>query len=62
MTVGCDRIILDSMITIEIDEYFEDVALAYRQELAELYSLGCRNIQIDDPLLAYFCAESMIQG
>ncbi|KAL5534368.1 hypothetical protein ACEPAG_830 [Sanghuangporus baumii] len=44
------------------DEYFEDVALAYRQELAELYSIGCRNIQIDDPLLAYFCATSMIQG
>ena len=23
---------------------------------------GCRNVQIDDPLLAYFCAESMLEG
>jgi methionine synthase II (cobalamin-independent) len=35
---------------------------AYREEFQELYSLGCRNIQFDDPLLAYFCAESMLQG
>jgi len=43
-------------------EYFADIAIAYQQEIKELYSLGCRNIQFDDPLLAYFCAESMIQG
>lgn len=41
------------------DEYFEDIAVAYRQDL---YALGCRNIQIDDPLLAYFCAASMLEG
>jgi len=44
------------------EEYFADIAKAYREEFAELYSLGCRNIQFDDPLLAYFCAEKMIQG
>lgn len=44
------------------DEYFDDIAAAYREEIAELYSLGCRNVQFDDPLLAYFCAESMIKG
>jgi len=44
------------------EEYFADIALAYQQELAELHSLGCRNIQFDDPLLAYFCAEPMLQG
>ncbi|KAI5121276.1 hypothetical protein M0805_002321 [Coniferiporia weirii] len=44
------------------DEYFGDIAVAYQQEIAELYSLGCRNIQIDDPLLAYFCATSMIEA
>ncbi|EIM83799.1 UROD/MetE-like protein [Stereum hirsutum FP-91666 SS1] len=44
------------------DEYFADIAVAYQEEIAELYSLGCRNIQFDDPLLAYFCAESMITG
>ena len=46
----------------DAEEYFDDIALAYRQEIAELYAAGCRNIQFDDPLLAYFCAESMIRG
>ncbi|EJD04082.1 UROD/MetE-like protein [Fomitiporia mediterranea MF3/22] len=44
------------------DEFFTDVAKAYQEEIAELYALGCRNIQFDDPLLAYFCATSMIEG
>jgi len=43
-------------------EYFADIAQAYREELAELYSIGCRNVQFDDPMLAYFCAESMLEG
>jgi len=43
-------------------EYFADIVVAYQQEIAELYSLGCRNLQFDDPLLAYFCAESMLNG
>ncbi|KAI0699462.1 UROD/MetE-like protein [Cytidiella melzeri] len=43
-------------------EYFADIAVAYQEEIQALYEAGCRNIQIDDPLLAYFCAESMIKG
>lgn len=35
-------------------EYFDDLAKAYREELADLYDAGCRNVQFDDPLLAYF--------
>ncbi|PWN90688.1 UROD/MetE-like protein [Acaromyces ingoldii] len=42
--------------------YFRDIAAAYREELKALYGLGCRNVQVDDPLLAYFCDESMIKG
>lgn len=30
------------------------MAKAYREELADLYEAGCRNVQFDDPLLAYF--------
>ena len=45
-----------------LDEYFADIAVAYQQEIQELYAAGCRHIQFDDPLLAYFCAESMITG
>ena len=42
--------------------YFSDIAKAYREEIADLYKAGCRNIQIDDPLLAYFCATPMLEG
>lgn len=43
-------------------EYFDAIAAAYNEELLDLYAAGCRNIQIDDPLLAYFCADSMLKG
>ncbi|KAJ6259311.1 hypothetical protein Dda_6211 [Drechslerella dactyloides] len=42
--------------------YFADIATAYRHELSLLYAAGCRNVQIDDPLLAYFCAQPMLDG
>lgn len=35
-------------------DFFADLAKAYREELADLYDAGCRNVQFDDPLLAYF--------
>ncbi|ORY84679.1 hypothetical protein BCR35DRAFT_302996 [Leucosporidium creatinivorum] len=44
------------------DLYFADLAKAYREELADLYDAGCRNVQFDDPLLAYFCSQSMLDG
>ncbi|PSS35549.1 hypothetical protein PHLCEN_2v1512 [Hermanssonia centrifuga] len=44
------------------EEYFADIVVAYQQEIKQLYAAGCRNIQFDDPLLAYFCADSMISG
>lgn len=34
------------------DEYFADIAKAYRTELQILYDAGFRNAQIDDPNLA----------
>ncbi|PGH18394.1 hypothetical protein AJ79_00461 [Helicocarpus griseus UAMH5409] len=43
-------------------EYFEDVAKAYQNELQILYDAGLRNVQFDDPNLAYFCSEKMIAG
>jgi methionine synthase II (cobalamin-independent) len=44
------------------DEYFDDLGVAYREEIRELYALGCRHIQFDDPTFCYFCSESMISG
>ena len=42
--------------------YFADIAAAFRAEIKELYAAGCRNVTIDDPNLAYFCSEKMLQG
>ncbi|KAF2216612.1 hypothetical protein CERZMDRAFT_33405 [Cercospora zeae-maydis SCOH1-5] len=44
------------------DEYFADLAKAYQIELKILYDAGLRNAQIDDPNLAYFCSEAMLEG
>ena len=44
------------------DEYFADIAKAYQQELKILYDHGVRNVQFDDPNLAYFCSEAMLEG
>ena len=44
------------------DDYFADVAKAYRTELQILYDAGLRNVQVDDPNLAYFCSEAMLEG
>ncbi|KAF3760448.1 UROD/MetE-like protein [Cryphonectria parasitica EP155] len=44
------------------EEYFADIAKAYHAELQVLYDAGCRNVTIDDPNLAYFCSEKMLQG
>ncbi|KAF9074750.1 hypothetical protein BDP27DRAFT_1213806 [Rhodocollybia butyracea] len=43
-------------------EYFADVAKAYQVELDILYKAGLRNVQFDDPNLAYFCSEKMLKG
>ncbi|KAJ5267069.1 hypothetical protein N7478_009877 [Penicillium angulare] len=44
------------------EEYFGDIAKAYQAELKILYEAGCRNVQYDDPNLAYFCSEKFLSG
>ncbi|GIC87112.1 cobalamin-independent methionine synthase II family protein [Aspergillus udagawae] len=44
------------------DEYLSDITKAYQEELQILYDAGCRNVQFDDPNLAYFCSEKMLEG
>ena len=39
----------------DLDEFFEDLSQAYRDEIASLYNAGCRYIQLDDTNLAYLC-------
>ena len=39
----------------DMEEFFADLARVYREEIADLYALGCRYLQLDDTNLAYLC-------
>jgi len=41
-----------------MEEFYADVAAAYRAEVADLADAGCRYIQMDDTNLAYLCDET----
>lgn len=43
-------------------DYFKDVAKVYQAELDTLYKAGLRNVQFDDPGMAYFCSKAFRQG
>ena len=40
-----------------MDEFYADVAAAYREEVDQLAGAGCRYIQMDDTNLAYLCDD-----
>jgi 5-methyltetrahydropteroyltriglutamate--homocysteine methyltransferase len=46
----------------DMEEFFEDLAQVYRDELDALYAAGCRYIQMDDTNLAYLCDPKMRAG
>ena len=46
----------------DLDEFFEDLAQCYREEIDSLYEAGCRYIQMDDTNLAYLCDPKMRAG
>jgi 5-methyltetrahydropteroyltriglutamate--homocysteine methyltransferase len=50
---------IDEAIYPDIEEFFEDLARAYREEVAALGNLGCEFIQLDDTNLAYLCDENL---
>ena len=42
-----------------MEEFWSDIVGVYRDEIAALEALGCRYIQIDDPVMSYFLQEPM---
>ena len=46
----------------DMDEFFADVALAYRDEIRALGEAGCTYLQLDDTNLAYLCDPKMREG
>jgi 5-methyltetrahydropteroyltriglutamate--homocysteine methyltransferase len=46
----------------DLDQFYADVATAYRDELQSLGAAGCSYVQLDDTNLAYLCDEKMREG
>lgn len=56
------RAAIDIKCYPDLDLFFEDLAQCYRDEIAALYSAGCRYIQLDDTNLADLCDPKIRQG
>ena len=49
------RRIIDPDVYPDLDEFYHDLAAAYRDAVAAFYAAGCRYLQFDDVNLAYLC-------
>jgi 5-methyltetrahydropteroyltriglutamate--homocysteine methyltransferase len=46
----------------DMEDFFEDLAQCYREEIDSLYQAGCRYLQLDDTNLAYLCDPKLREG
>jgi 5-methyltetrahydropteroyltriglutamate--homocysteine methyltransferase len=46
----------------DMEDFFDDLARVYREEVQSLYDAGCRYLQMDDTNLAYLCDPKMRDG
>ncbi len=53
---------IDKAAYPEVEDFFADLAHAYREEVSDLAARGCRYLQLDDTNLAYLCDESFREG
>jgi 5-methyltetrahydropteroyltriglutamate--homocysteine methyltransferase len=56
------RSAIDRTAYPDMEEFFADLARAYREEIADLAARGCTYLQLDDTNLAYLCDEKLRQG
>jgi 5-methyltetrahydropteroyltriglutamate--homocysteine methyltransferase len=49
------RQVIDQVAYPDLDQFWDDLVAAYRDEVAQLYAAGCRYLQIDDVGFAYLC-------
>jgi 5-methyltetrahydropteroyltriglutamate--homocysteine methyltransferase len=49
------RKVVDQDAYPDIDQFWDDVIAAYREEIDQLYEAGCRYLQLDDVSFAYLC-------
>ena len=53
------RRVVDEKVYPDVEEFWRDITLAYRQEIAELAGAGLEYLQIDDVSFACLCDESI---
>lgn len=53
---------IDASAYPDVQDFFDDLAEVYRQEIASLSAAGCRYLQLDDTNLAYLCDDHMREG
>ncbi len=49
---------IDAAAYPDIEDFYTDLAAAYRAEIASLADAGCRYLQLDDTNLAYLCDDT----
>lgn len=49
---------IDQAAYPDLEDFYADLAAAYRAEIASLAAAGCRYLQLDDTNLAYLCDET----
>ena len=55
------RKLVDPNVYPDIQEFWNDIAVAYQEEIAGIAATGCDYIQIDDVSFAYLCDENICQ-
>lgn len=51
------RKMIDAEVYPDLADYFDDLALTYRDAIKAFYDAGCRYLQLDDTVWAYLCSE-----
>jgi 5-methyltetrahydropteroyltriglutamate--homocysteine methyltransferase len=51
------RKVIDANVYPDLKDYFNDLALTYRDAIKGFYDAGCRYLQLDDTVWAYLCSE-----
>ncbi len=53
------RAAISAEVYPDLEDFYADLAAAYRAEIADLAARGCRYLQLDDTNLAYLCDPSI---
>ncbi|WP_435930219.1 cobalamin-independent methionine synthase II family protein [Dryocola sp. BD613] len=49
---------VDSAVYPDLNDYFDDLAAAWRDAIQAFYAAGCRYLQLDDTVWAYLCSDA----